>query len=337
MSRRDRLRAQREASIRDRPRRPRDDSRRREGWTAEPPDPAAQLDRLTLALLPLRAFLGVTFVDAGIDKLTTRTSSRRPGWDRSAPSSTSSSRSRHRAAGPAVRPTVPGRRRAADRHRRDRVLPLPSSGSLFRLSAAGPSALSICSAHRVVGDQAVRRRARPAVCARLATLARAGTGGRYTIEAWLTASSTAGWMMSRLIRAPTRPQGRLPWCRGARGDRPRRHGPGVRARAQGPSRAPVPRATPGRPSRLDGALDGGGSPAATAAPGAAATPAPALARYRKGEPAGVGRAVTFDYPITGLILAPSSSCVTGSSWWCTDMVCTHAGCTVSNTTAGPAT
>src|SRR6476646_10857542 len=70
MSRRDRLRAQREASIRDRSRRPRDGSPRRDASAADELDPAAQLDRLTLALLPLRAFLGVTFVYAGIDKLT---------------------------------------------------------------------------------------------------------------------------------------------------------------------------------------------------------------------------------------------------------------------------
>jgi hypothetical protein len=35
----------------------------------ETPDPATQLERLILALVPLRLFLGVTFVYAGIDKI----------------------------------------------------------------------------------------------------------------------------------------------------------------------------------------------------------------------------------------------------------------------------
>ena len=36
---------------------------------SDAPDPAKLLDRMTLAMLPLRVFLGVTFVYAGIDKL----------------------------------------------------------------------------------------------------------------------------------------------------------------------------------------------------------------------------------------------------------------------------
>src|SRR6476646_2807489 len=69
MSRRDRLRAQREATIRDRSRHPRDRLSRRDAFDVEPPDPARELDRLTLAMLPLRAFLGATFVYAGLDKI----------------------------------------------------------------------------------------------------------------------------------------------------------------------------------------------------------------------------------------------------------------------------
>ena len=68
MSRRDRYRAQREASIRDRAVRPRD-IRPIRPVGAELPDPATRLDRMVLALLPLRLFLGVTFVYAGVDKL----------------------------------------------------------------------------------------------------------------------------------------------------------------------------------------------------------------------------------------------------------------------------
>jgi hypothetical protein len=69
MSRRDRYRAQREASIRDRAVRPRDIRPVHAPVEAEPPDPATRLDRMVLALLPLRIFLGVTFVYAGVDKL----------------------------------------------------------------------------------------------------------------------------------------------------------------------------------------------------------------------------------------------------------------------------
>ncbi len=68
MSRRNRVRTRRDGSIRDDP---------TSAWRAavpadgesEAPDPATLLDRLTLALLPLRLFLGVTFLYAGVDKL----------------------------------------------------------------------------------------------------------------------------------------------------------------------------------------------------------------------------------------------------------------------------
>jgi thiosulfate dehydrogenase [quinone] large subunit len=69
MSRRDRYRAQREASIRDHGFRPRAGRLSRAAGEPEAPDPHALLERLTLALIPLRVFLGVTFVYAGVDKL----------------------------------------------------------------------------------------------------------------------------------------------------------------------------------------------------------------------------------------------------------------------------
>ena len=69
MSRRDRMRAQRERSIRDRQRHPRDPSPRHDGWETREQDPTRLLDRTLLALLPLRVFLGATFVYAGVDKL----------------------------------------------------------------------------------------------------------------------------------------------------------------------------------------------------------------------------------------------------------------------------
>ena len=50
-------------------RRPRGGAPLPDGWGPEAPDAETLLDRMTLALLPLRLFLGVTFVYAGVDKL----------------------------------------------------------------------------------------------------------------------------------------------------------------------------------------------------------------------------------------------------------------------------
>jgi thiosulfate dehydrogenase [quinone] large subunit len=69
MSRRERLRAQREGSIRTRPYRPRGRQPGSDGWDAGDADPGTLLSRMILALLPLRVFLGATFVYAGIDKI----------------------------------------------------------------------------------------------------------------------------------------------------------------------------------------------------------------------------------------------------------------------------
>ena len=68
MSRRNRVRTRRDGSIRD-TRRPRGGPPGPAGWGPDETDPATLLDRLTLALLPLRLFLGATFLYAGIDKL----------------------------------------------------------------------------------------------------------------------------------------------------------------------------------------------------------------------------------------------------------------------------
>src|SRR5512141_2973133 len=68
MSRRNRVRTRRDGSVRD-TRRPRGGPPYPSGWGSDEPDPATRLDRLTLALLPLRLFLGGAFLYAGIDKL----------------------------------------------------------------------------------------------------------------------------------------------------------------------------------------------------------------------------------------------------------------------------
>jgi thiosulfate dehydrogenase [quinone] large subunit len=69
VSRRNRVRTRRDGSIREGLQGPRGGPPRPASWRKEAADPATLLDRLTLALLPLRIFLGVTFVYAGVDKL----------------------------------------------------------------------------------------------------------------------------------------------------------------------------------------------------------------------------------------------------------------------------
>ncbi|HEY2887829.1 MAG TPA: TQO small subunit DoxD, partial [Candidatus Limnocylindrales bacterium] len=187
MSRRDRLRAQREATIRDRSRRPRDRSPRREPWDAEPPDPARQLDRLTLALVPLRAFLGATFVYAGLDKILD------PAFLQAAgPGSIGAQLDgfvRVSPIGPLVHlfgqpfPVAIGWLIAVA----EIAVGLGAlSGLLFRLSAAGGFALSVL--FWLTASWAIKPYYYgpdlPYALGWL-TLALAGTGGRYTLETWL--------------------------------------------------------------------------------------------------------------------------------------------------------
>ena len=170
MSRRDRLRAQREASIRDRARRPRDGAPRRRRLGAEPPDPASQLERLTLALLPLRAFLGVTFVYAGVDKLIDPNFLQATG-----PGSIGSQLDGFVKVSPIAPlvqifgqpfPVAVGLLIAiteiADRPRRAERPPVPSGRGRW------PCPVTSVLADGIVGDEAVLLRARPAVRTRLA-------------------------------------------------------------------------------------------------------------------------------------------------------------------------
>ena len=134
------------------------------------PDPQTSLERMTLALLPLRIFLGVTFVYAGVDKLID------PAFlQASGPGSIGAQLEAFIRVSP-IAPLDPGRRadlprpdRIPDRRRRDRdrarraERPAVPAIGRRRLRAVDP-----VLADRLVGDQALLLRAGPAVCVRLA-------------------------------------------------------------------------------------------------------------------------------------------------------------------------
>ena len=304
---------------------------RREGWTAEPPDPAAQLDRLTLALLPLRAFLGVTFVYAGIDKLTDPNFLQATG-----PGSIGAQLDEFVKISPIAPlvqlfgqpfPVAVGLLIAIA----EIAIGLGAlSGLLFRLSAAGGFALSIlfwltaswATKPYYYGPDL------PYALGWL-TLALAGTGGRYTIEAWLDREFDGG-----LDDEPVSPERRLVLKAGFLG---------VAALAVTGLAGTVGASVLGRQRTVAGTgatsdtaagqaastapSTAAGSPAATAAPGVAATPAPASGpAIAKVSQLASGRAVTFDDPITGdpgVIIK-----LRDGTFVAYDTVCTHAGCTV---------
>ena len=336
MSRRDRLRAQRERSIRDQQRRPRDPSPRRDGWEPEEQDPTRLLERTLLALLPLRVFLGATFVYAGVDKLVDPAFLQATG-----PGSIGSQLEAFVKVSP-IGPLV---------HLFGQPFPVEIglliavaeiaiglgalSGLLFRLSAAGGFAMSIlfwltaswATKPYYYGPDL------PYAFGWL-TLALAGTPRRFTIEALLPrGSDDTGY------DEPFSPERRLALKAGLLG---------IAALAVAGLAGTVGASVLGRPKSGVGdatptfdpngiALDpsastqplaaGEGSSAATGAGGAASTPAaatgPVVARLSQ---LASGRAVTFDDPVSGdpgvLIKLRDGTIVAF------DTVCTHAGCTV---------
>ena len=330
MSRRDRYRAQREASIRDRAVRPRDIRPIRAPVEAEPPDPATRLDRMVLALLPLRIFLGVTFVYAGVDKLIDPAFLRAVG---------PGSIGEQLATFVKVSPIAPLVEVFAQ--------PFPVeigfviaiaeiavglgalTGLVFRPAAVGGFALSILfwltaswtTTPYYYGPDL------PYAFGWL-TLALAGTGGRFTMETWFTRLVDGG-----LADQPASPERRFVLEAGV---------VGLAAVAVAGLAGTVGASTFGRSRTVAGgsssgvaATAGRDSPAtaASTAPPASGTGAGATASTRSAGPviANVsqltsGRAVTFEDPGTGdpgvLIKLGDGTLVAF------DAVCTHAGCTV---------
>ena len=336
MSRRDRLRAQREATIRDRSRQPR--LSRRDQFDVEPPDPARELDRLTLAMLPLRAFLGATFVYAGLDKILDPAFLQATG-----PGSIGAqldSFVRVSPIAPLVQlfgqpfPVAIGLLIAVA----EIAIGLGAlSGLLFRLAAAGGLALSVL--FWLTASWAIKPYYYgpdlPYALGWL-TLALAGTGGRFTIETWLDREFDGG-----ALDEPVSPERRLVLKAGFLGlaavafaglagtvgasvlgrQRPGVGGttsPDASAAADAPTDAPSPAATD---------IPAAGTPGASVAPSSVATAAPpsgpVVAHVSQ---LASGRAVSFDDPLTGdpgVVIK-----LHDGKFVAYDTVCTHAGCTV---------
>ncbi len=332
MSRRDRYRAQRTASIRDRAARPRGIASVRGPSEPEPPDPAVRLDRMILALLPLRIFLGVTFVYAGVDKLIDPAFLRAVG---------PGSIGEQLAAFAGVSPIAPLVEVFAQ--------PFPVeigfliaiaeiavglgalTGLVFRPATVGGFTLSILfwltaswtTTPYYYGPDL------PYAFGWL-TLALAGTGGRFTMETWF----------ARLVDGdpadqPVSPERRAVLEAGV---------VGLAAVAVAALAGTVGSSTFGRTTPVAGgssndaataATEGRNAPATAASPASAAPAAGAGATTATGSAGPViakvsqltsGRAVTFDDPGSGdpgvLVKLADGTFVAF------DAVCTHAGCTV---------
>ncbi|MGZ8514964.1 MAG: TQO small subunit DoxD, partial [Candidatus Limnocylindrales bacterium] len=331
MSRRNRVRTRRDGSIRD-TRRPRGGPPGPAGWGSGEIDPATLLDRLTLALLPLRLFLGVTFLYAGIDKLIDPSFLRAIG-----PGSIGAQMAEFVKVSP-IAPLVQvfGVSFPVEIGFLIAVAEIAIglgalTGLLFRLSAAGGLALSItfwltaswATKPYYYGPDL------PYAFGWL-TVALAGTGNRFTVERWFRTDADGEYDDDEPVSAERRAvlkAGFLGLASLAVAAFAGTVGASVLGR--GKPELASGTASPAPSDSSTGVT--APSPSASAGPGetaaAGASQAPASGQVvAKVSQLGTGRAIAFSDPISGdpgvLVKLADGKIVAF------DAVCTHAGCTV---------
>jgi thiosulfate dehydrogenase [quinone] large subunit len=333
MSRRNRIRTRRDGSIRDSMQRPRGGPPRPRDRQPDAPDPATLLDRLTLALLPLRIFLGVTFVYAGVDKLIDPSFLRATGVG---------SIGAQLEAFVKVSPIAPivqvfGQTFPVEIGFLIAIAEIAIglgalSGLLFRLSAAGGFALSVlfwltaswATKPYYYGPDL------PYAFGWL-TVALAGTGGRFTLETWLARELDGDGYdepMSEERRMVLK-AGFLGMAALAVAGLAGTVGASILGRSK--SGLGTEASTPASSGGATGANASPSLPAATDSAGTVAGPSPTSAGAPGQLVARVsqlasGGSVTFTDPNTGdpgVLLKLSDGTIVAF-----DAVCTHAGCTV---------
>ncbi|MBI3750011.1 MAG: Rieske 2Fe-2S domain-containing protein [Chloroflexi bacterium] len=305
------------------------------GWGSDEADAATLLDRLTLALLPLRLFLGVTFLYAGVDKLIDPTFLRVTG-----PGSIGSQLTEFVRVSP-IAPLVqvfglsfPVQVGFLIAVAEIAIWLGALTGLLFRLSAAAGLALSIT--FWLTASWATRPYYYgpdlPYAFGWL-TVALAGTGDRFTIESWFRANADDDLYDDE----PASPERRAVLRAGFLG----LASLAVAAFAGTVGASVLGRERPGlasgsaSPAPSDGST-GAAAPSASPSAGAAASPAPTAAGASQAPASGPviarvsqlgsGRAISFADPISGdpgVLLKLADGKIVAF-----DAICTHAGCTV---------